>query len=120
MSAQMAALQDTMIRGTEALGEIEPRLVPMVKAFLNMHIVPKVESLQGMIDSIEDAGLPLRLEVLQAQSDRVAQSILDCHARIVHCRGLGPDNWEDPISRRERDAGVPAWKIHQNESKRLN
>jgi hypothetical protein len=120
MNVQMAALQDTMIRGTQALEEANPELVPVVKAFLNMQIVPKMQSLQSLINNLEDSGPNLSLEVLQEHSNRVTQSIISCHERIAHCRGLGPDNWEDPISRQMRAANVPNWRIHQEENKRLN
>ena len=116
----MSALQDTMIRGSEMLEDADPGMAMMVKAFMNLHIVPKIQSMQSLINRLEDSGPSLDAAQLQGHSDRIAASIVACRARIVHCRGLGPDNWEDPISSREREAGLPAWRIHQNENKRLN
>ena len=57
---------------------------------------------------------------VQADSDRVAASIIACRAKIIQCRGLGPDNFRDPVSEGQLARGIPAWQVHKDENDRIN
>ena len=56
MEVQMSALQDTMIRGTEMLEGVDPSMASTIKAFISLNIVPKIQSMQSLINRLEDTG----------------------------------------------------------------
>lgn len=91
MQTQMEAMQETLTKGTQIAESVDPEVGAVIKGFVNLQLVPKIMSLQSLINGMEDHGPAMDLMQLQAHSDRSAESIVACRARIIHCRGVGPE-----------------------------
>ena len=65
MQTQMAALQDTLVLGTRMVEEVDPAQGAVLKGFINLNLVPKIMTLQSLINGLDDTGSQLDLGQMQ-------------------------------------------------------